>query len=60
MEVNEKEYNSFKTSVINRIDRVMMDEPEEYPDEHIAFNHLAAELFAASTDEEYMYLTDGP
>lgn len=60
MEVTIKDYPQHKTSVINLVDGILTENPGVFEDELSAFNQLAAELFAATTQEGNFVITDGP
>ena len=54
-----KDYPQHKISVINIINNILLDEPDRFDDELIGFNLLAARLFASSSTDEFLNITDG-
>ena len=56
--VSTKDYADFRLAVANRLSDIVEDLPEDYEDEHKAFNLLTARLFAATTDDDLFRVTD--
>jgi len=54
-----KDYSEYKSSVINRVDAIYTDKPDEFESELKAFNLLVAQFFANTASEEYLTISDG-